>query len=368
MDFDLIAFTLQPSIETFERCRKVDLLLIADFFNISVPKEAAKKIIKQELRDRLVETGILPEYAAMKKVSPDIALGSVLDEGPPAVASFDPELAIKMKELDLRIKQEERETLLVKLRVMEAETDRDSRRRQLGVIGLEREDRPIPLPRSRSSSGSSSSVAPQSLHAPEANANFDVSRYLKLVPPFRESEADAYFVTFERIATKLSWPKDIWALFLQCSLSGKAQEVSSALPLEQSLDYDTVKAAVLRAYELVPEAYRQKFRSHAKTAKQTYVEFAREKRTLFEKWCFSSRITTLEHLQELILLEEFKNCVPESVEVHLNDQKVTSLIDAAVLADEFALTHRNVFTTARRKVLPSPDESLAREESCLFSC
>lgn len=55
------------------------------------------------------------------------------------------------------------------------------------------------------------------------------------------------------------------------------------------------------------------------------------------------------------MLEEFKNCVPESVEVH--DQKVTSLIDAAVLADEFALTHRNVFTTARRNVLPLPDES-----------
>lgn len=76
------------------------------------------------------------------------------------------------------------------------------------------------------------------MHAAKANANFDVSRYLKLVPLFRESEADAYFVTFEWIATKLSWPKDILALFLQCTLTGKAQEFSSALPLEQSLDYD----------------------------------------------------------------------------------------------------------------------------------
>ncbi len=112
-----------------------------------------------------------------------------------------------------------------------------------------------------------------------------------------------------------------WAPFLQCSLTGKAQEVSSAFPLlEHSLDYDAIKAAVLRAYELEPEAHRQKFRSHYKTAKQTYVEFAREKRTIFEKWCFSNRLTTLEHLQELVLLEEFKNCVPESVVVHLNEK------------------------------------------------
>lgn len=145
-------------------------------------------------------------------------------------------------------------------------------------------------------------------------------------------------LTLLRIALKLHWPKDVWALLLQCSLSGKAQEVSSALPLEQSLDYDIVKAAVLRAYELVPEVYRQKFHSHAKTAKQTYVEFAREKRT-FEKWCLSNRITTFEQLQELILLEEFKSSVPENVAIHLNERKVNSIVDAAVLADEFTLTH-----------------------------
>lgn len=40
---------------------------------------------------------------------------------------------------------------------------------------------------------------------------------------------------------------------------GKAQEISSDLSLEDSLDYDVVKSKVLRAYELVPEAYRYLF-------------------------------------------------------------------------------------------------------------
>ncbi len=35
---------------------------------------------------------------------------------------------------------------------------------------------------------------------PPTDAPFDVSRYIKLVPPFREAEVDAYFVTFECIA------------------------------------------------------------------------------------------------------------------------------------------------------------------------
>lgn len=262
--------------------------------------------------------------------------------------------------------------MLVKLRMIEAETDRDIQLRQMGRIEKqELKSKPVPLPRSQTPSASSPSdshfAAPQNSHEAEANENFDVSRYLKLVPPFRESEVDAYFVTFERIAVKLRWPKDVWALLLQCSLSGKAQDVSSALPLEQSLDYDIVKAAVLRAYELVPEAYRQRFRSHARAAKQTYVEFAREKRTLFEKWCLSNRITTFEQLQELILLEDFKSSVPENVVIHLNEQKVTSIVAAAVLADEFVLTHRNVFFTPRRNVMSSVNVNTDREARPVWS-
>lgn len=39
----------------------------------------------------------------------------------------------------------------------------------------------------------------------------------------------------------------------------KAQEVCASLSVDQSLDYDVVRATVLLAFELVPEAYRQKF-------------------------------------------------------------------------------------------------------------
>lgn len=196
------------------------------------------------LCDKLEETGILPEPAAMEEedVSPDVGLGAVSDRALPNIEPVDPVLAFKMKELDLLIKQEERETLLIKLRLVEADADQAFRLQQLKEQDLK--NRPVPRARSRPPSATSSAAVPQSAHEVGADANFDISKNLKLVPPFRESEVDAYFVTFECIATKLNWPKDVWALFLQCSLTGKAQEVSSALPLEQSLDYDAVKAAV----------------------------------------------------------------------------------------------------------------------------
>ena len=59
------------------------------------------------------------------------------------------------------------------------------------------------------------------------------------------------------------------------------------LNLETSSIYKEVKKDILKAYELVPEAYRQKLRSCKKWDDQTHVEFAREKELLFEKWLTS---------------------------------------------------------------------------------
>ena len=63
---------------------------------------------------------------------------------------------------------------------------------------------------------------------------------------------------FEKVATSLEWPKDNWTFLLQSVLVGKDQEIYAAMSLDQSSDYETLKTAVLSAYELVLEAYQQK--------------------------------------------------------------------------------------------------------------
>ena len=78
---------------------------------------------------------------------------------------------------------------------------------------------------------------------------------------------------------------------------------------------------VLKSFELVPEAYRQKFRTQRKTENQSYVEFLREKENALDKWCDSKRIDgDAEKHRQLILAEEFLNCVPEEVRVHLSER------------------------------------------------
>ena len=159
---------------------------------------------------------------------------------------------------------------------------------------------------------------------------FDVTRHIRFVLPFQETDPDKYFVHFEKITTRLSWSKKAWTLLLQSVLVGKAREVYSALSVDQSSVYDTVKGEVLKAYKLVPEVYCQRFRASKKSGAETCVEFAQEKQTLFDQWCSSKEINgDFEKLWQLILVEEFKDCLPTEIKTYLDEQKVDNLHQAA---------------------------------------
>lgn len=59
---------------------------------------------------------------------------------------------------------------------------------------------------------------------------------------------------------------------LQCVLTGRAQQAYSSVNNNDCLNYELAKAVVLIAYELVPEAYRQQFRSWKK-GDMSHLEF-----------------------------------------------------------------------------------------------
>lgn len=305
-------FISDPSDELLERFTKDQLLKLAVHYEIELTssEKRFKASVKDTLRAVLVDDGVL-----------------VTEVGEPRLSSVSPQLSdaaieLRLKELAFREKQ-----------LLDKQKDRELQERQL-LMEHERGLKELELKHAALQSGS--------VHS-ESHSPFDVSRYIRMVPPFLEKDVDKYFPHFERVATTLNWPSNVWTLLLQCVLVGKAQEAYSSLTLNQSTDYETVKASILRAYELVPEAYRQRFRNYHKSERQTYVEFAKEKENLFDRWCTSQKAESKEQLRHLILLEEFKNCVPVAVSTYLNEHKVLEIGEAAVLADEFVLTHKSVF-------------------------
>ena len=93
----------------------------------------------------------------------------------------------------------------------------------------------------------------------------------------------------------------------------------------------------------MPEAYCQKFWTSKKSKSQTYVGFARVKETLFDRWCTSKEVNNFGRLSQLVLLEEFTSCIPVEIQTDLDKQKVDTLHQAVVRADDHSLTHKTAF-------------------------
>ena len=166
--------------------------------------------------------------------------------------------------------------------------------------------------------------------------SFNVIKNFQAVPSFQEDDVDMFFLHFEKLATNLNWPKDHWTILLQKAFVGKAREIFAQLSVEQSQKYEYVKDVVLRGYQLNPEAYRQKFRNCQRDINQTFVEFARVKEQLFDRWCHSKKVNKdFEKLRQLILIEEFKRRIPFHMKTFIDEKQVENLQQAADLADEY---------------------------------
>ncbi|KAJ8032606.1 hypothetical protein HOLleu_26172 [Holothuria leucospilota] len=105
----------------------------------------------------------------------------------------------------------------------------------------------------------------------DRNGLYSGNSFPKL-PYFKEGkdEMDAYLKRFERYATVRGWPESDWATSLCASLTGKALEVYTRLPDDHAMDYQKLKEALLRRYELHDEGFRRKFRSSRLESGETY--------------------------------------------------------------------------------------------------
>ena len=268
MSFKLENFVAAPSMELLNLAKKTDLLNIADHYALtSVKPSMLKHEIKNILIKFLVDEEILDPSALSSilitqtdlqlrelEVQRQIQLEKLSLEQEERKLEREERIRVEQLEREERMQKEklEMEERIAKEKLLFQEKEKENERllqekeqeRQynLRMKELEMQDKVKPKPL-------------------DLGTHFDVTKHIRLVPPFQEKEVDKYFLHFEKVAENLKWPKEHWTLLLQSVVIGKAREIYTQLPLEQSSDYDKVKEVILKAYELVPEAYRQKFRN-----------------------------------------------------------------------------------------------------------
>ena len=325
------------SLEPLKKLKKENLIKVAAHYGITPAIGATKSHILDLIKDHCVENNIIDE----EEEKPIVETAEIV------------RLKLDFEREERRLAREEaqRAREAAEAEAQKAhEAARDLRlaelkeARELRELELKAEQEKALLEAEKEAAAGEHELKMASLgkQSPSDKASaFDPARNIRLVPPFQEKEVDKYFAHFEKVADSLNWPKESWVLLLQSVLVGKAQEIYGSLSVEQSSNYEHVKEAILKAYELVPEAYRQKFRNYLKYDSKTHVEFAREKENLFNRWCHSKEIgQDFKKLKQMVLLEEFKDKVRPDIRSHLDEQKVEELEKAAIMADDYALTHK----------------------------
>ena len=339
------------SLEPLKKLKKENLLKVAAHYGITPAVGATKSHILNLIKDHCVEHDIIDEVEEKPIAETAEIVRLKLDfEREERRLAREAEKALQDAQFAEAQRAREEAQKAREAAEAEAQRARDLRlaelkeARELRELELKAEQEKALLEAEKEAAAREHELKMASLgkHSPSDKASaFDPARNIRLVPPFQEKEVDKYFAHFEKVADSLNWPKESWVLLLQSVLVGKAQEIYGSLSVEQSSNYEHVKEAILKAYELVPEAYRQKFRNYLKYDSKTHVEFAREKENLFNRWCHSKEIgQDFKKLKQMVLLEEFKDKVRPDIRSHLDEQKVEELEKAAIMADDYALTHK----------------------------
>ncbi|XP_068228003.1 uncharacterized protein [Palaemon carinicauda] len=290
--------------------KRDDLWFLVDFFSLSLPTEIRKGPLLWEV------------VKAVKAYKESILEGSHGEETPGSNERQDrvrKELAGRSGDLQLDILREQSKIKELEFKSLQLQAEERAKDRQHEKELLELQIK---------------------LSGDNSTYNFNLMTAIKLIPCFFEEDVPEFFTSFERIAIKLAWPRDMWTTLVQCKLKGKAQRVYNTLSDELSSDYDIVKSIILKAYDLVPKAYRQKSRDLRKDLDTTFIEFARKKEQFFEDWLRSKEVDNFDKLKELILIEEFKRMVSKDLKIHLEELKIDSLQEIAIAADEYSLAHR----------------------------
>ncbi|CAH2284604.1 71 kDa [Pelobates cultripes] len=176
------------------------------------------------------------------------------------------------------------------------------------------------------------------------NSNASESRTRRLrkddFPSLEEgTDLDVFLKSFEKVCRQHQLPSDQWGRYLTPQLKGKALDVFVSLPPEIDNNYEAIKSALQKTFNLTPESYRKKFRSMQQCPSSSCILYVAQLETTFLQWVTGVQDTTYEALNDLMVLEQFLQTRSPNVREWILERKPKNARAAAELADDYADIH-----------------------------
>ena len=85
---------------------------------------------------------------------------------------------------------------------------------------------------------------------------------------------DSYLSSFEKDTTANKWDKSARAAYLSALLKGRALDIYDGLSTEDAADYEKLKEALLKDFDMTERGFRKKFRYGRSESLETSIQFS----------------------------------------------------------------------------------------------
>ena len=155
-----------------------------------------------------------------------------------------------------------------------------------------------------------------------------------------KDDLDSYLGRFERYAVAQKWMKDEWAVNLSALLTGKALETYYRLPETEASKYDSLKAALLKRYQLTENGFREKFFTSKADPGEAASQYMARIENYLNRWIdLSETERTFEGLKHLFLREQFVNSTHRDLSMFLREKKLRKLEEVIQEAANYQEAH-----------------------------
>ena len=171
------------------------------------------------------------------------------------------------------------------------------------------------------------------------------------LPYFEESKdrMDSYLSRFEKYATSNKWDKNVWAAYLSALLKGRALDVYDRLSTEDAADYDKLKDALLKNFDMTERGFRKKFRYSRPERSETFIQFSSRLCSYLNKWLTMAKVEkSFEAVCDFMARDQFLEACSRELFVHLKPKAFENLDAMAKEADLFAEARGGVFSCVNK--------------------
>ena len=156
------------------------------------------------------------------------------------------------------------------------------------------------------------------------------------MPVQKENEDTlSFFLSLEKIADLNEVDQSQLPRVLPSLLNSSLKAYYNRLPLDVCRDYNRTKSELLKASRMTANFYLDQFRTSSRSGSENYTQFLYRLKDFLRYYLEVSKVSLFKDLQELMLIEQFKDSLSDSVRSFVEARKLKTSEQAAMHVNTF---------------------------------